>query len=128
MSGIKKVETKKAPAAIGPYSQGIMAGDLLFVSGQLAIDPQNGNIIDGNISQKTAKIINNIQAIAQAAGTDIDKTIKTTIYLTNLQDYPKVNESYAKYFNAPFPARVCVEVSSLPLGENIEIDAIISLL
>ena len=127
MSNIKKVETKKAPAAIGPYSQGITAGDLLFVSGQLAIDPQNGNIIDGNISQKTAKIINNIQAIAQAAGTDIDKTIKTTIYLTDLQDYPKVNEYYAKYFNAPFPARVCVEVSSLPLGENIEIDAIISL-
>ena len=120
----KSISTDQAPAAIGPYSQAVQAGDLLFVSGQLPINPQTGTLIDGDIASRTHQIIANITAIAKAAGAELADLVKTTIFLTDLADFRAVNEAYGQYFPSAPPARSTVQVAALPLGANIEIESV----
>lgn len=118
--------TDKAPAAIGPYSQAIRIGDLLFVSGQLPIDPATGAFVPGDAVAQMRQCLVNIAAIATAAGTDLTKTVKTTILLTDLGGFGAINEEYGRAFAAPFPARACYEVSALPKGAMVEVEAVIA--
>jgi 2-iminobutanoate/2-iminopropanoate deaminase len=121
------VKTERAPEAIGPYAQARRAGDLIFVSGQLPIDPATGAFNSEDAAQQARQSLENIKAIAEAAGTDIASTVKTTIFLTDLSTFAAVNEVYAGFFAAPYPARACVEVSALPKGAKVEIEAVIAL-
>lgn len=123
----KPILTDKAPAAIGPYSQAIACGDLLFVSGQLPINPATGKLIEGNMAEQTERVVQNLSAVANAAGADLAKIAKTTIFLKDLQDFAEVNGAYAKFFEDSPPARSTVQVAALPLDARIEIEAIISL-
>ncbi|ALJ39290.1 RidA family protein [Azospirillum brasilense] len=121
------IATDKAPAAIGPYAQARVAGGLLFVSGQLPIDPATGTFAGPDAPTQAARSLTNIAAIAEAAGTSLAKAVKMTVYVTDLTQFKAVNEVYAGFFQAPFPARSTVEVSALPLGASVEIDAVIAL-
>lgn len=121
------ITTDKAPAAIGPYAQARIAGGLLFVSGQLPIDPVTGAFAGPDAPTQAARSLTNIAAIAEAAGTSLAKAVKMTVYVTDLTQFKAVNEVYAGFFQAPFPARSTVEVSALPLGASVEIDAVIAL-
>ncbi|MDP3480613.1 MAG: RidA family protein [Desulfoprunum sp.] len=121
----KSITTKKAPSAIGPYSQAISTGNLVFISGQLPIDPTTGKLIDDTISARTHQVLHNLKAIAKEAGGDLSGIVKTTIFLTDLAVFREVNEVYAGYFPATPPARSTVQVAALPLGSNIEIEAIL---
>ena len=121
------IATDKAPAAIGPYAQARIAGGLLFVSGQLPIDPATGAFAGPDAPTQAARSLTNIAAIAEAAGTSLSKAVKMTVYVTDLTQFKAVNEVYAAFFQAPFPARSTVEVSALPLGASVEIDAVIAL-
>lgn len=124
----KKIHTTdKAPTAVGPYSQAVSAGNVLFCSGQLPIDPATGTFVKGDIGARTHQIIANIKAIAEAAGASLDNVVKTTVFLTDLNDFQAMNTAYAEHFPAGHPARSTVQVAALPLGSNIEIEAIISL-
>lgn len=125
---IEQVFTNEAPGAVGPYSQAIKVGDLLFVSGQLPIDPKTGEFNSINAVEQAEQCLNNLQAIAKAAGTELAKTVKTTVLLTDLGDFAEVNRIYASFFSTPFPARACYEVKALPKGAKVEIEAIISLI
>lgn len=118
--------TENAPAAIGPYSQAVSANGTLYISGQLPIDPATGNMLDGNMGDKTDQILKNASAIATAAGTSLDSVVKTTIFLTDLGDFKEVNEAYAKHFTDAPPARSTVQVAALPLGSKIEIEFILA--
>ena len=120
------VFTTLAPAAIGPYSQGIATDNLLFVSGQLPIDPSTGKMIDGDIGAKTLQILKNVAAIAKEGGTELKNTVKTTIFLTDLADFQAVNTAYATHFPEAPPARSTVQVAALPLGSKIEIECILA--
>jgi 2-iminobutanoate/2-iminopropanoate deaminase len=121
------IETTHAPAAIGPYSQAVRAGSLLFVSGQIPLDPQNGQLVTGGIEAETRRVLDNLSAILAAAGTDLAHVVKTTIFLKDMQQFQKVNEVYGSYFKAPFPARATVEVARLPRDVNVEIECIAQL-
>lgn len=121
------VSTPDAPKAIGPYSQAVKSQGFLFASGQIPIDPATGTIIDGDIQERTHRIMNNITAIAKEAGVDLNAIVKTTIFLTDLADFGAVNEVYGSYFQQDPPARSTVQVAALPLGSNIEIEAIFTL-
>ena len=118
------VNTTDAPAAIGPYSQAVKAAGLVFISGQIPLDPTSGEIAGDNIEAQTERVMKNLEAVLKAAGSDLDKVIKTTIYLTDLNDFAAVNGIYGSYFNDSPPARATVEVSGLPKGVKVEIDAI----
>ena len=118
------VTTQSAPAAIGPYSQGVVAGDWLFVSGQLPLDPETGDFVAGGIEEKTHRVLKNIGAIAEAAGTGLDRVVKTTIFLTDLNHFESVNRIYAEYFNKNLPARSTIQVAALPKGSEIEMEAV----
>lgn len=118
--------TENAPAAIGPYSQAVSANGTLYISGQLPINPATGNMLEGNMGDKTDQILKNASAIATAAGTSLDSVVKTTIFLTDLGDFKEVNEAYAKHFTDAPPARSTVQVAALPLGSKIEIEFILS--
>ena len=118
--------TENAPAAIGPYSQAVSANGTLYISGQLPINPATGNMLVGNMGDKTDQILKNASAIATAAGTSLDSVVKTTIFLTDLGDFKEVNEAYAKHFTDAPPARSTVQVAALPLGSKIEIEFILS--
>lgn len=118
--------TENAPAAIGPYSQAVSANGTLYISGQLPINPSTGNMLEGNMGDKTDQILKNASAIATAAGTSLDSVVKTTIFLTDLGDFKEVNEAYAKHFTDAPPARSTVQVAALPLGSKIEIEFILS--
>ena len=118
------IETDEAPKAIGPYSQAVLSENLLFTSGQLPIDPAAGKIVDGPIEERTHMVLKNIEAIARKAGTSLDNVVKTTVFLTDMGDFQAVNKVYAEYFKEPFPARSAYQVAALPLGANIEIEAI----
>ena len=120
----KKINSDKAPAPIGPYSQAIALDNLLFTSGQIAIDPNTGDIIDGDAVAQTRQVLENLKAVLSAAGCTIDSVVKTTIYLKNMDDFTQVNEIYAKYFSDSLPARSTVEVSRLPKNVLVEIDCI----
>lgn len=121
-----EVKTERAPEAIGPYAQARRAGDLIFVSGQLPIDPATGIFNSEDAAQQARQSLENIRAIAEAAGTDIARTVKTTIFLSDLSTFAAVNDVYASFFEAPYPARACVEVSALPKGAKVEIEAVIA--
>ena len=120
----KVIATKAAPQAIGPYSQGIQAGGLLFVSGQIPLVPATGEMVAGGIEAQTTQVLDNLQAILTEAGASMDAAVKTTVYLKDIGDFAVVNAIYAKYFTKDCPARDCVEVSNLPKGALIEIDVI----
>lgn len=118
------IKTQKAPLAIGPYSQAIRAGDLLFVSGQISINSETNEFINGDIEIETEQVLNNIKAILEAGGSSLEDVIKVSIYLQDIKDFALVNKVYSKYFNINLPARACVEVSNLPKNAKIEIEAI----
>ncbi|MDJ0623091.1 MAG: Rid family detoxifying hydrolase [Desulfocapsaceae bacterium] len=123
----KIIQTDNAPAAIGPYSQAIISGELMFISGQLAIDPKTGKLIEGSIAAQTERILANIDAIAIAAGASLTQVVKTTVFLKDLNDFSEVNTAYSNFFTNNPPARSTVEVAALPLNASIEIEAIVSL-
>ena len=121
----KIISTPKAPAAIGPYSQAIEVNGLLFTSGVIPIVPSTGELVEGDIEAQVEQAIGNLAALIEAAGAKIENTIKTTVFIKNMDDFTKVNEIYAKYFTTDFPARSCVEVARLPKDVLIEIEAIV---
>lgn len=120
------ISTENAPSAIGPYSQAVSANGTLYISGQLPINPATGNMLEGNMGDKTDQILKNASAIATAAGTSLDSVVKTTIFLTDLGDFKEVNEAYAKHFTDAPPARSTVQVAALPLGSKLEIEFILA--
>lgn len=126
MSGALKraIATRAAPQAIGPYAQGVAAGGLVFLSGQIALDPERGRLVDGSIEDETRQVLANLRAVLAADGLALDAIVRTTVYLTDLADFPRVNQAYAEFFTEPFPARATVQVSGLPRGARVEIDAI----
>jgi 2-iminobutanoate/2-iminopropanoate deaminase len=121
---MKAVNSLAAPAAIGPYSQAIDAGDFVFLSGQVPIDPKTGELVQGDIALQTDRVLDNLAAVLEAAGCSFADVVKTTIYLVDLNDFQAVNATYAKRFTAAPPARATVQVSALPKGSRVEIDAI----
>lgn len=120
----QEVKTNNAPAAIGAYSQGIQAGNLVFASGQIPVDPATGEVVSGGIAEQARQAIENMKAVMQAANASLDDVIKTTVFIKNMADFGVINDIYASYFKAPFPARSCVEVARLPKDVLIEIEAI----
>lgn len=124
---IEAIATPEAPGAIGPFSQAIKVGDLLFVSGQLPIDPATGEFVSNDPVEQARQCLKNIAAIARAAGSGIEKTVKTTVLLTDLSNFADINNEYATFFQKPYPARACYEVSALPKGAQVEIEAVIAL-
>jgi 2-iminobutanoate/2-iminopropanoate deaminase len=121
------VSTPNAPAAIGPYSQAVRAGSLLFVSGQIPIDPVTGNLVDGDIAAQTHRVFTNLSAILEAAGATLDHVVRTTVYLADMNDFTAMNAVYATYFSTPAPARATVQAARLPKDARVEIDVIASL-
>lgn len=124
---MRNIATVLAPAAVGPYSQAVCHGEYLFVSGQLGIDPDKGELVAEDALLQMEQCLKNISAIAEAAGTEFNKTIRTTIMVTNLGDFAKLNDVYATFFSSPFPARSTFEVSALPKGALVAVDAIVAL-
>ena len=120
----KIINTEKAPAAVGPYSQAVSTAALVFASGQIPIDPATGSVVTGDIKTQTRQVLNNLKEVLAAAGSSLDKVVKATIFITNMDDFPVVNKIYAEFFPADPPARACVEVSRLPKGVNVEIEAV----
>lgn len=118
------IETTEAPAAIGPYSQAVKAGNLLFVSGQIPLNPQTGTLVTDGIEAETHQVMKNVQAILAAAGTTLEAVVKTTIFLKSMDDFAKVNGVYASYFTGNYPARETVEVSRLPKDARVEISVV----
>lgn len=123
----QKVETSAAPAAIGPYSQGVVLGNLIFVSGQLPIDPETGAFPEGGAENLTKQSMKNISAVLEAAGSSLNKIVKTTIFVKDLADFAVINNAYAESFDGVAPARSCVQVAALPKGAQLEIEAIAEL-
>jgi 2-iminobutanoate/2-iminopropanoate deaminase len=122
----RAIESHRAPKPVGPYSQAIEAGGLVFVSGQLGMDPETGNLAEG-VEAQAERALDNIAAILEAAGLEMKDVVKVTIFLSDMGDFPKVNEVYARYFSEPWPARACVAVAGLPKGALVEIECIAAL-
>ena len=120
----KIITTSEAPAAIGPYSQAIRIGEFLYTSGQISLDPKSMELITGNIEVETERVLKNIEAILNADGLNLNNIIKTTVYLTDLSEFGRMNQVYEKFFVETKPARACVQVAALPKGAKVEIDAI----
>jgi 2-iminobutanoate/2-iminopropanoate deaminase len=120
----EKIATNGAPAAIGPYSQAIRTNGMVFASGQVALDPATGELVAGDVRVQTERALQNLEAVLKAAGTSLDKAVKTTVYLKSMGDFSAMNEVYAKFFAAPPPARSTVEVAGLPRQALVEIDVI----
>ena len=118
------IKTIHAPAAVGPYSQGVVLDGWIFTCGQVALDPETGAIVGSDAATQADRALRNIEAILRAAGSSLERVVRATVYLTNMDDFAVVNSVYARYFPSAFPTRVCVEVSRLPLGALVEIDAI----
>ncbi len=121
------VSTPNAPAAIGPYSQAIRGGNLLFVSGQIPLDPASGTLVSGGIADQTVRVLENLGAILQAAGVSFDRVVKTTVYLADMGEFAAMNEVYGRYFPAPAPARATIQAARLPRDVRVEIDLIADL-
>ena len=119
------ISTENAPQAIGPYSQAVKAGNLMFISGQIPLDPKTGDLVSESIDDQAKQVLNNIKSICEAAGQSIDDIVKISIFLTDLENFAIVNEVMKEYFAEPYPARATVEVSGLPLGVKVEIEAIV---
>jgi 2-iminobutanoate/2-iminopropanoate deaminase len=124
MTLLRAITTTQAPKAIGPYSQAIAIPGLLFVSGQLPLDPATGTMVEGTVAARAHRVFTNLRAVAEAAGCTMGDAIKTTVFLTDLADFPAVNAVYAEYFPQPHPARSAVQVAALPLGSPLEAEAI----
>lgn len=118
------ISTPAAPAAIGPYSQAIRAGDFLFVSGQIPLDPSTAARVEGDVRVQAGRVLENLRGILQAAGASLDQVVKTTVYLADMADFPAMNEVYATFFTTSAPARATVQVSRLPRDVRVEIDAV----
>lgn len=121
---MKIISTDKAPAAIGPYSQAVEAGGFLFCSGQIALDPLTGEFKSGTVEQETRLVMENLKGLLESAGLGLDQVIKTTIFLVDMDDFAKVNQTYGQYFNNSKPARSTVAVAALPRGARVEIEAV----
>lgn len=121
---MKSIHTNQAPAAIGPYSQAIEANGMIFASGQIPIDPATGQFVEGGIQEQTRQALTNARSILQAAGTDMENVIKTTVYLSDINNFAAMNEVYAQFFTEPFPARSAVAVKDLPKGALVEIEVL----
>ena len=123
----KAIHSDKAPAAVGPYSQAVVVGELLFTSGQLPIDASTGKMPEGPIEERAHRVFKNLSHIAEEAGTSLAKAGKTTVFLADIADFQAVNAVYAEYFPEPFPARSAFQVAALPLGADIEVEAVFAL-
>jgi 2-iminobutanoate/2-iminopropanoate deaminase len=121
------VSTEKAPAAIGPYSQAVKAGGFLFASGQIPLNPATGEVVEGGIVEQTRRVLENITALLASQGLTMDKVVKTTVFLKDLNDFQEMNALYAEYFTANYPARSTVQVAKLPKDVKIEIEVIVAL-
>ncbi len=121
------ISTQNAPAPVGAYNQAIVTGNLIFVSGQIPLDPATGELIEGDFKARCKRVLENLEAIVISAGSNNDKIVKTTVFLTDLSKFAEVNETYAEFFKSDPPARAAVEVSKLPLGVDIEIECIAEL-
>ena len=119
------ISTENAPQAIGPYSQAVKTGNLIFISGQIPLDPKTGNLVEGSIKDETNQVLKNLKSICEAAGYSLDDAVKITIFLTDLANFSVVNDLMKEFFSEPYPARATIEVSALPLGVNVEIEAIV---
>jgi reactive intermediate/imine deaminase len=124
MDTIKRINTDKAPAAIGPYSQAVAAGDTVYLSGQIGLDPKSGKLVEGGISAETKQVLENIKAVLSAAGSDETQVVSVNVYLTDMNDFAAMNDIYAGFFKEPFPARATVAVKSLPKGAKVEISVV----
>lgn len=120
---MKIVSTNNAPGAIGPYSQAVIAGGMVYTSGQIAIDPATGNMVEGGVKEQTEQVCKNVKALLEAAGTSIEKVVKTTCFLADMADFAAFNEIYAGYFTGK-PARSCVAAKTLPKGALVEVDTV----
>ena len=118
------IKTKRAPEAIGPYSQAVRAGGFVFASGQIPIDPATGQFVSGGIAEQTEQVLRNLSAVLEAAGTGLDRVVKTTVYLADMGDFAAMNEVYGRYFAADAPARATVEAARLPRDARVEIEVI----
>ena len=121
---MKKLSTQKAPAAVGPYSQGIQTGNLFFLSGQLGLNPETGKMVEGGIEKQTHQVFKNIQAVLESEGLTLNSVVKVLVLLADINDFAAVNTIYGEYFNEPYPARSAFQVAALPLGGQIEIEVI----
>ncbi|MDH3519307.1 MAG: RidA family protein [Myxococcales bacterium] len=125
---MKKILTSEAPTPVGPYSQAVVHGNLVFASGQIPLDPKTGERIDGDVEAQTERVIENLHAVLTAAGSSLERVVRTTVYVTDLTLFGRINAVYARFFvGDPAPARATVQVAALPLGAQIEIDAIAAL-
>lgn len=118
------ISTDKAPQAVGPYSQAVIANGFVFLSGQIPLDPATGTIVEGSIADQTRRVLNNLSSVLKSVGTDLDAVVKTTVFMKDLGQFDEMNKTYAEFFTGNKPARATVEVSKLPKGANIEIEAI----
>ena len=118
------ISTDKAPAAIGPYSQAIEVNGMIYTSGMIPIDPSTGELVTGSVEAQAEQAISNLEALLAASGSSIEKAVKTAVFISNMDDFGKINEVYAKHFKEPYPARSCVQVARLPKDVAIEIEAV----
>ena len=123
---MEAIHTDDAPAAIGPYSQGIRDGDRIFVSGQGPVDPDTGDVVSTDIKEQTAQTLENVEAVLEAAGSSLENSVKATVFVTDMDTYADVNEVYAEYMSEPYPARSAIEVADLPIDIGVEIEVIAS--
>lgn len=121
------IHTDQAPAALGPYSQAVRHGDLVFLSGQVGLDPATGKLVDGGVEAQARQVFRNLRAVCQAAGGDLDGIVKLTIYLVDLGNFARVNAVMAENFAAPYPARATIEISALPAGAEVEVEAVLGI-
>jgi reactive intermediate/imine deaminase len=121
------ISTDRAPGAIGPYSQAVRAGNTVYFSGQIPLDPATGNLVEGDIATQTRRVFDNLTAVAEAAGGSLAKIVRVGIYVTDLANFATVNQVMAEYFQAPYPARSTIEVSGLPKAAQVEVDAVMVL-
>ena len=120
----KRIQTENAPAAVGPYSQAIRAGNLIFTAGQVALDPASGELVCRDVAAQTEQVVKNLKAVLAAAGSGLDQVLKTTVFLQNMADFAAMNAVYGRHFPEPYPARSTVEVGALPKGALVEIEVI----
>jgi 2-iminobutanoate/2-iminopropanoate deaminase len=120
----ERIVSERAPRALGPYAQAVVAGDLVFCSGQVGIDPANGTLVTGGVTAETARVLENLAAVLDATGLSLADVVKTTVYLVDLADFAAMNEVYGRAFGPPHPARATVQVAALPAGARVEIEAV----
>jgi 2-iminobutanoate/2-iminopropanoate deaminase len=127
MSNRKAVRTQGAPAPVGPYEQAVIAGELVFLSGQIGLDPTTGKMVEGGVPEQTARALENLKRVLEAAGSSLSKVVRAGVYLSDMGDFTKMNEVYSKYFGDTKPARSAIAVKGLPAGALVEIDAVATL-